>query len=142
MYICKYFDIRELVSKQVYEKYGDQCWQFFDDRILKFIDWLRDRLNAKITINDWLWGGVYDERGLRANLDSIVKENTHNNKIYCSQHCFGRALDFDIENMTAQRARRWFEENKDLLPFPIWCEAGVSWIHCDVRQSEEKLHFF
>ena len=40
----RYFDLREVVSKQVYQRYGKQAWQFFDPRLLEVVLWLRKRL--------------------------------------------------------------------------------------------------
>ena len=72
--VSKYFKIEELVSKKVYEKYKEKSWQFIDPTLIKVIDLIREHFNAPVTINNWLWGGALEQRGLRTNCDEIVKE--------------------------------------------------------------------
>lgn len=139
---CKHFEIYELVSKQVYQKYGERAWQFFDPRLLVMLDWVREKLDKPITVNDWYWGGQFDERGLRCNLDPMMVGKTKAGKIYCSPHPFGQGVDFDVEGMTAQQVRDWLEEHKEELPFPIRLEDGVSWVHMDVRNVGVKIYLF
>jgi len=139
---CIYFKIYELVSEQVYNKYGESAWRFFDPRLLETLDWVRLNLNKPIIINNWYWGGHLDERGLRCNLDSIVKNATLRNKLYCSAHTRGMAVDFTVEGMTAQEVRNWLINNKDLIPSPIRLEKDVSWVHLDVVDTGEKIYLF
>jgi len=139
---CKHFKIYELVSKQVYEKYGETSWQFFDPRLLMTIDWIRERLNKSITINNWEWGGGFSQRGLRENTSEIVRDKTNRDLIYLSGHVLGMAVDFDVEGMTAQEVRDWLEENKDELPYAIRLEKDVIWVHLDVRDTGVKIYKF
>lgn len=53
---CKHFDIRELVPPSFYNDYGENCWQLFDDRLLKALDKLFEKF-GQIEINNWLSGG-------------------------------------------------------------------------------------
>ena len=69
----KYFKIQELVSEAVYKKYGDKSWEFIDTKLIKVLDLLREHFNKPITVNNWLWGGNLQQRGLRTNCDEIVK---------------------------------------------------------------------
>lgn len=142
MYKCKHFEIYELVSKKVYKKYGETAWQFFDEKLLRTIDLIRDLFDAAITINDWQWGGNFQQRGLRSNIDNIVKDHTNNNLLYCSAHCYGQAVDFDIEGYTAEEVRQYLKENKEFLPYPIRLENNVSWVHLDIRDTGSKVYIF
>lgn len=138
----KYFKLYELVSEQVYRKYGETAWQFFDPRLLKTIVWIRKKLNKIITINTWYWNGEFNERGLRANLDSIVKNATDSNRLYLSPHIQGAAIDFDVKGMKAEEVRQWLIENKSDLPYSIRLEKDVNWVHLDVRETKEKIYIF
>lgn len=142
MYKCKHFIIQEFVSPEVYKKYGETAWQFLDPRLLKFMDWLREKLGRRITINDWKWGGKFTQRGLRENLSEIVKSKTDNNILYLSGHPLGQASDFDVEDMTAGEVRAWIVENQEELPCPIRMESMVSWNHVDVRDTGSQLYMF
>lgn len=139
---CKHFKIYELVSKQVYEKYGETAWQFFDPRLLENLDWIRETTGKKITVNDWYWGGNFDERGLRCNMDTMMVDKTNNEIIYCSPHPMGQGVDFDEQDFTAQETRDWLRKNQKDLPHPIRVEKNVSWVHIDVRNRGVKYYEF
>ena len=91
MYKCKYFKIQELVSKLVYDKYGDFCWRFFSEEFKKDLDAIREFHGKSLTINDWCFGkNNFSQCGFRSNLDPMVKEKK---TLYCSAHCMGKAVD-------------------------------------------------
>lgn len=138
----KHFIIQELVSEKVWVKYSETAWQFIDPRLLITLDYIREAFNRPITINDWNRLGNFEQRGLRTNLDAIVKRRTNQNKLYCSAHCFGQAADFDVKGLTAEEVRQWLIFNSDSLPYPIRLEAGVNWVHLDVRDTGEKVYLF
>ncbi len=138
----RYFSIKELVSKAVYLKYGETAWQFFDIRLLETLLFIREELGLPITINDWSWGGSFDERGYRENTCDIVLGKTIKGLIYCSAHVAGQGIDFDVEGITAQEVRDWLIANQDKLPYPIRLEEGVSWVHLDVRVTGKKIYLF
>lgn len=135
MYKPTHFTATELFPDAVINKYGEQCWQFMDDRLLETLDFIRESIDKSIFIN--IRGGVkqFQNRGYRP--------NTYKKTLYCSPHLHGRAVDFDVDGMTAQEVRNWLKENADKLPYPLWVEDDVTWIHIDVRQSDkDKLYFF
>lgn len=149
MYICKYFKIEELVSKQVYEyfsrKYGvNFCWKFFQERVLKDLDIIREFHGQAITINNWKFGGSLIQCGLRSNVDPLVKAKL---TPYCSGHTLGIAFDLHskdnkklfndvlnlIDNGTLKAFRRLEsrQSTKD------------GWVHVDALQTESgKLEIF
>ena len=45
IYKPEYFDLEELVCPDVFNKFGQQAWSFFDDRFLLTLDTLRRKLN-------------------------------------------------------------------------------------------------
>ena len=46
MYICKHFDIFELVPEEIFKGRGQKAWELLDDRLLITIDALRGHLGA------------------------------------------------------------------------------------------------
>jgi hypothetical protein len=91
MYKCKYFKVQELVSPQVYQRYGEFCWKFFSDLIKIDLDTIRNYHGHQITINDWVFGGKnYTQCGYRSNLEPMVKAKK---TLYCSAHCMAKAFD-------------------------------------------------
>lgn len=139
----KKFDLEEIVSEPVFRKYGQTAWQFFDPRLLVVMDWLREQLDKPITINNWVWGGNFDQRGLRENTCPIVFDRTMNDQIYLSAHVLGMAFDFDVEGMAAKEVRDWLIMHQDEIPYHIRLEDGVTWVHLDCMNiSEEKVYLF
>jgi len=131
------FHISEFVGPQVYKKYGDDAWKFIDIRLLQTIDVLRYWIDKPITINNYYWGGSFKQRGLRTNLGSIFMGKFKKGILYLSAHVLGKAVDFDVQGMTAIEVRNWIVANQKIFPFKIRLETGVNWVHLDII-SEEK----
>lgn len=133
----KYFKIQELVSKAVYEKYGEKSWEFIDERLIKTLDLLREHFNKPITVNNWLFGGNLHQRGLRANKDEIVKNKSD---YYISQHCLGKAADLNVKGMTAQEVYEDILKNKGKFSLIARIENiknTPTWVHIDVANVNE-----
>ena len=131
----QYFDLREVVSKQVYERYGQQAWQFFDTRLLAVVVWLRKSMGIPLVCNNWASGGKFDERGFRSNLDPLVSEKTKKGSLYCSSHSRGQGIDLSSGRAAAPTIRHWIRLHKEELPYPIRLESDKSaptWVHIDV----------
>lgn len=136
--ILEYFDVQELVTPWAYKKFKSRGDYFFlsrfDPRLLATILFIRETTGRKMTINNYKWGGDFDERGVRDNLAPIVKART---SAYWSAHVFAMAVDFDLEGMTAEEVREWLVEHSEELPFKIRLEhtlngVSISWVHLDV----------
>ena len=131
----QYFDLREVVSKQVYQRYGQQAWQFFDPRLLAVVVWLRKNMGIPLVCNNWASGGKFDERGFRANLDPLVATKTQKGSLYCSAHSRGQGIDLSSGRAAAPTIRQWIRLHKAELPYPIRLESDKSaptWVHIDV----------
>ena len=98
----KYFKIQELVSKAVYEKYGEKSWEFIDERLIKTLDLLREHFNAPITINNYKWGGNLTQRGIRCIECRLVKERLEEGRPYASTHYTFQALDINVKGWSAK----------------------------------------
>ena len=134
IYKCKYFKLQELVPPDVYQKYGDFAWCFFDEDILKDLDTIRAKHGA-ITINNWSFGGNLRNCGFRSNL-------YENSKLYCSSHLCGKAFDLhsvnnhklynDIHELFKQgklKAIKRIESPKT---------TKYAWIHIDSYRTDNK----
>jgi hypothetical protein len=137
----EYFDIKELVSEQVYKKYKERAWSFFSIELLETLLVLRrDILQCPMIINNWFNKGSYSQRGLRCNMDPIVKEKT---VIYLGAHCLGQGLDFHTNKYSPSECRKIIKEKQDLLPYAIRLEddkSAPTWVHFDVCNiTEDKV---
>lgn len=137
MYKCEKFQIYELLSRSDYDARGEKGWMLFDPRLLKLLDRLRELFDAPITINNWKWGGQFENRGLRTSASQYYSKY--------SQHSFGRAVDFDVRGLSAdesrEKIRQWFNEGK-LEVDGIRMELGVNWVHLDVANCSGIIEFY
>lgn len=136
IYRPEHFSLDELVCQHVYQKFGDIAWQFFDERLLKILDLIRNSLKLPIFVNNWLIHGNYDERGFRCIQCSLVQKTITENRVYVSPHMTGQGVDFDVEGMTSAEVRLWIIKNDRILPCPIRLEGNVNWVHLDTRDAE------
>lgn len=136
--IKQYFDLPELVCMEVYNKYGDAAWGFFDPRLLWDLLYIRKGIAKPIFVNSWQIGGSYSQRGLRCNLCDLVAAQTRKRSVYLSAHQQGMAVDFTVNGMSAEEARNWIKAHALLLPYPCRLEADVNWVHLDVRNDGAK----
>ncbi len=138
--ITDYFCVEELVDKTVFDKYGESAWKFIDETLIETLLILRDNINRPMTINNWKWGGSFSQRGLRHNMSPLVKNKT---RLYLSAHIFGKAVDFDVQGMTAVEVREWIVKNEHLFPYKVRLERNmkgkpISWVHLDVMSDQTK----
>ena len=133
----KYFDIRELVCKHTYDKFGEKAWQFFSCDYLHALLVIRKSILGKgMVCNNWHTGGSYSQRGLRCNCCDMIKEKK---SIYLSAHCTGQGGDFTVMGMTAEEARKKIKEYGNVLPVPVRLEDGVNWLHMDTYSDETSV---
>lgn len=142
--ILRFFDVRELVSPEAYEKYKHHGNYFFlsriDKRLLENLLWVRINVDAKITVNDWLWGRRFTQRGIRDTSTSMVQKRALKNDAWLSTHVLSMGLDYDVEGQTAEEHRAWLVENSENLPHPIRLERKykgeqITWVHMDVADD-------
>lgn len=135
----KYFDIRELVSKDVYNYRRELAWSEFDTRLLETLLALRvDILKVPMVINNWKSGGSYSQRGFRENICELVAEKTKAGKLYMTAHN-GMAVDFTSPKMTPDEIRKVIAANAAKLPHKIRLETSKgapTWVHIDVRADD------
>ncbi len=125
MYKCKHFRIEELVPPGLFNQHMDNpdiLWMLFDDRELRTVDAVREYFGKPVTINNWLSGGQFQQRGFRTDVGTGAT---------FSQHRYGRATDKDVEGVTAEEARQEIMKHKERFPLINRMEEGVSWLHTD-----------
>lgn len=131
MKTLKHFDACELLCPHVCRRFGADGLRFVDFTILDNIEWLRGALGRKIYVNNWHKGGKYSQRGLRCNCCGLVADKTRAGAPYLSAHVLGKAVDFDVEGMTAEDVRAFITARAAEIPHACRLEAGGSWVHMD-----------
>ena len=143
-YKPKNFSLDELVCPHVFKTHGERAWSFFDEKLLRSIQEIRELIDKPITINNWNKGGSFSQRGCRCTACKMIKDKANAGKSYVSAHILFRALDFDVEGYTAQQVRDFIVKNQDKLPYPIRLEGGVNWVHIDTYDFDQnkKIEIF
>lgn len=127
--VKRYFYISELVCAHTYARFGEQSWQFLDDKLLESILFLREQIFCvAMTVNT----SSLKQRGLRCNLCDTVQTNTKKNQQYLSAHILGKAIDFDVKGLSAEQARQKIRAAQSSMPYNFRLEKGVNWVHYDV----------
>lgn len=147
VYKCRFFKAQELVSPQVYQKYGEFCWKFFSDLLKIDLDTIPNYHGHGITINDWVFGGKnYTQCGLRSNLDPLVVSKK---TLYCSAHCMAKAFDLhsSYSNYKLYKDIEYLKEHR-MLKAVRRIESRQStkdgWVHVDEFDTDfiNKLEVF
>ncbi|MEI6856590.1 LysM peptidoglycan-binding domain-containing protein [Psychrilyobacter sp.] len=131
-----HFTIKEFVDRETYKKYRTRSSWFVDKELIDQMNQLRELFGREITVNNWATGGRFQWRGFR----------TPKSPQYTpySSHSFGRAIDFDVKELSASQARKkiigWYNEGI-LVSKSISLETEVSWVHLDVRNGGELRTF-
>lgn len=134
---CNHFGIKELVSKVVYNKFGESAWMFFSPDTLSDLDIIREANGAGIIINNWASGGSLSQCGLRTNMDPLVKDKK---TLYVSAHILGKG--FDLHD-TLNRNMRLYNIVIDLINKGKLktfrrvenIKSTPGWVHVDAYQS-------
>lgn len=148
-YRCKHFEIEELVPEAFLLAHGEEkCWMVFDLGLLQAADALREMFGP-IYCNtwadrDWMPGGPpMHFRGYRPPSCTVGAA--------LSQHCFGRALDLTLADVSAEEARQRLRamsesgrlRHLDGIRHIRRVEKGVGWLHIDAgNHVSAGIHFF
>ena len=130
MRLSENFVLQEFVPKGMYEKYGDSCIWFIDNRIIEVAQFFRDRYGKPITINDWHKGGLRNHSGWRYPNSGVGAP--------LSQHKFGRAVDLKWPGLSPYEVREDIKNNwREFKNAGLQAvEKGTdTWIHADIRYT-------
>lgn len=130
--VSKDFYITEFVPKEIYDQFQDKSTWFINPVIVAVAQFMRDRYNKSILINNWFDNGHFNYRGFRP----ITYE--FGGKL--SQHRMGNAIDLNVTGMTPDETRADIMANQKLFfDAGLRCiENGAdspSWLHADCRNT-------
>jgi hypothetical protein len=138
----KYFKIYELVSRAVFNKYGESAWQFLDQKAIDTLDWIRENIHRKMYVNDWYWNHTETATQYRG----YRHEEEYSGGALKSIHKRGGAFDSSVDGMTDEEYEAWIWDNQDGLPHPIRIELEDTRtkVHWDVGyfSTGEKIYYF
>lgn len=135
MKLTKNLDLRELVPKSVWTKHGHRALRMVDAQLILAAQEIVDRRGwMAVTVNDWLWGGHSEQRGLRIPGQPLYRGE--------GAHDWGRALDL-VPHRGTERVKDLVREFHDMAAsYPgkmkdlgIWrietIDLAPTWIHID-----------
>ena len=139
------FSIQEFVDQKTFQTFKVNSKWFIDEKIVDIAQALRTYFDRPMTINNWHTGGGFQARGFRPRHSEVGAS--------FSQHRYGRAIDFDINGITADEVREEIIQIVDHgKEVPTECvaivginaiELDTAWVHIDCRWTgQEKLKKF
>lgn len=133
-YRCKYFKISELVHPSLLAKFGEsKCWMFFDDRMLRFIDWLREKYGPIVINNSTL-----KNCGARP-IDSTTGASFSAHKLWRAFDCHIVSIEKQAKDKK-EKAAMYKKVRAEILRNPDWDFVNfektsngedIWWLHCD-----------
>jgi hypothetical protein len=125
-----YFSIEELVPESIFLERGQASIELLDARALPMLNSVRIVLGSPMVINNWVWGGVYRQSGLR------TREFFGSDAAYIkslSQHKYGRGFDNKLSALTVREAAILIIKNHKYCPIVSFIEIDRPWLHTDCR---------
>ncbi len=122
----KYFIIPEFVPPEIFDKFGVNSLRFIDPRLITIAVFVREKTGLSVTINDWFWGGQFQNSGYRTPECSEGAD--------LSAHKRSVAVDLKIKNWGKKEWKVFVKENKREL-----IKLGATAIE-DLDYTENWLH--
>ena len=126
--VKQYFSVDEFIPQHLYEKLGDKAIEQMNPKIIEVANVLRDLTGTPLSCNTWKWGGNRNWSGLRDSTSPYYSAT--------SQHSNGNAIDL-VSKRPAHELRAVILEHPDLFPEVTFLECGITWVHIDVRPSND-----
>lgn len=132
MKLSRNFYLEELVHPDFLTIPGLSPVWLLDPRIIRLAQFVRDRFNKPVTINDWESGGAYRNSGLRP-------FNSAEGAAW-SDHKFGRAIDVKVRDIEAREIQTDVIRN-----YPAYQAMGLTamehgtptWTHLCCRNTRQ-----
>lgn len=161
MKVSQNFDIREFVSKETWDKWGERSIQFLTKSVIALAQYYSQFFNiyftkkdpnvvkVKVVINDWLYGGSKQQRGYRNPAQYAKGGQFEKTPLSESQHRRGNAFDCDIilvykdgREVEVSQAElhqiikaNWLEFKNNGLTTIEALEDAPTWLHSDCRNT-------
>ena len=134
MKLNDYFDVREFVPPQIWNKFGEKSIWFIDPKVVEIATAYREFFKVPIVINNWYIGGQFSYRGYRPPRVNIGAE--------FSQHKMGKAFDCHSPSISVKDIYNQILENWDhFKQFGLTTVEDVNftptWIHSDCRVTNQ-----
>ena len=137
------FDIRELVSRPVFQHYGEAvCWFFFDPRLLITLDHLAKEFGVTY-VNTWMYPRMqqFDLRGLRHTIIDLPRIRASGIEPLVGLHPYGMAADMHFKDVTVAAVRKDIANNPYKYPHIKGMNGKSGYLHIDVRNSIKMIRW-
>ena len=130
--ISENFYLDEFFDKETYLNNNEETLKsWLDFEFIADLQKLRTNLQCGFTINNWFAGGIYQWRGLRnPKCKQYSKGSMHSQKPL-------KCVDFQCK-IPALAVREHIKMNYHLYPRFRRLEKGVSWVHVDGKETNQK----
>jgi len=112
----------ELIPLELFDRYGDRATRFLSLQLIEFTQNLREFFGKPMTINNKVFGGNWNYRGVRYIGCNVGTE--------MGEHYRGMAIDFNVQGLTDLEARQMLVDNYKELGVTIIEDNHNGWVHC------------
>jgi len=128
MKVSDHFDLRELVSPEIYNRTNilDRAFDFINVNAPGTLEYIRS-IFGSVTINTWHVGGNYKNSGLRSPDSSVGSKY--------SSHRFGCGFDLKFADSTPIDVYNYILSTPESFPFIRRMEDAnktVTWLHIEI----------
>jgi hypothetical protein len=142
--VSENFFVDEYVPKEIHdliEKGDAKLSDYQDERIPVLMQWIRTNTGLSVTLNNWINGGPFDERGVRMpNTSTGASRSRHKFEKNLSGKIIRKSdgIDSQIGTMNGKQMFEWAEKNKiALFGLGVRCIEHYSftpgWLHLDLH---------
>lgn len=137
---CKYFKIYELVTPEIYDKYGEKAWWFINPLLSTSLDDIREGVSEEIgrpiyiKINTWYYHQIHNT-GEVGFTESGLRDFNTTTGAKMSIHKLGGAADLKPVGISCAKLRQHILANPVKYPFVRAVEIRGTWVHIDVRAT-------
>jgi hypothetical protein len=147
-YRLKFFDIREFVNKETFEKLGiEGCYKLFDEKILITADDLFSFFDGHMICNTWFMKDGIKRFGSHTYADRGYRPSTSKTGVVGGAHYIGKALDFDIYTkdwkfvhpnvLSTEKLRDRIIQNRSKFSYIRGLEVKIKWLHIDILTEKD-----
>jgi len=134
------FYVDEFMHPTAYKLLGKLSARLINNNIYVIMQELRNDIGKPITVNNWVYGGRFKNRGLRLPFSTVGA--------WRSQHKLGNACDFHVKDFSPLQVYDFIMQNEDKylnLGLTRMEDPRITrtWLHIDCKKTgKDGIHTF
>lgn len=137
MQLTKNFKLQEFVPREIYERFGSKSTMFINPLIPTLAQFLRDRFNKSVTINNW----SYWREGMYLYNNSGFRVPDCEDGAGLSRHKLGLCIDTKVNGVAASEVQADIKDNYKSIYKPLGLTAieldTKTWTHLSTEWTNQ-----